>query len=333
MYYKKESNKQYIDEEAVELLSTIGKWRIHILITTIVAAFAAIIFSGPAFLTPKFKAECIAYPPATNSEKVLIEHFTGFGGEKEIDEYIQILKSGIVRDSIITNFGLMKHYEIDSSKIDRFFRLYKIYDKNVLIDRTRYNSVSIEVYDTDPLTAAEIANEIVVVADRVKNAIIKKNFRSAYNSLELEYMKQIAELDSISNSITTNFPEYNMGSADLRKRVYAEKLKDQIDVREAIDEARKKRNPAAIEMLYKYESNLVKLNELQESVLQAGINLNSTIPPAYVITPAEVSFKKVYPIRWLIVVVTTVGVLLITSLMVVIISKIKNVVSFIQNPD
>ena len=44
------------------LIKVIFKWKWHIIAVTIVAAALGAVFSGPKFITPKFKSEAIVYP-------------------------------------------------------------------------------------------------------------------------------------------------------------------------------------------------------------------------------------------------------------------------------
>ena len=44
------------------LLKSILKWKWHVVAVTIIAAALGAVFSGPKFITPKFKSEAILYP-------------------------------------------------------------------------------------------------------------------------------------------------------------------------------------------------------------------------------------------------------------------------------
>ena len=161
------------------------------------AILFAIIFSSSFFIPPLYTSEVIIYPPATNSNKALIDYDLRFGDEKEIDEHIQILKSGILRDSMIRKYKLESRYGIEPDDRSAHDHLLKKYTGRVLIDRTRYNAISVTVYDTSPDTAALIANDLVNTGDKVKENILKNNLRSAYSSLEKQYFKVENDLDSI----------------------------------------------------------------------------------------------------------------------------------------
>jgi hypothetical protein len=43
-------------------------------------------------------------------------------------------------------YGLVKHYKADTLEKTWTYQLYREYDGNVNIDRTRYNSISIVVF-------------------------------------------------------------------------------------------------------------------------------------------------------------------------------------------
>jgi uncharacterized protein involved in exopolysaccharide biosynthesis len=226
--------------EMVSLLLVIFRWKKLILSFFILACISAIILSGPRFISPLYKSEVILYPPATTSTYSPFEKNPGFGSEKEINEQIQILKSGLLMDTIIRKYKLTNHYHIDTSRIQWRDDLYKKIESNINIERTRYNSISVVVLDRDPLLAAQLANDIVKIGDVVKNKIL---------------------IDGLRNG------------------------------------ARNRNNDSLLASYY--------------------------FPPCYVVTPASASYKKVFPVRWIIVVVSGFGSLIFFSLLAVLIEKLR----------
>ena len=235
--------------EGIKIFLYLFKWKYYIIVFVFISTLSALIFSGPDFIKPLYKSEVILYSAGTNSAKDLIEKNTGFGTEKEINEQIQILKSGILREMIMDKYKLRSHYDIGPGKKDE---LYKKFDDNVNIERTRYNSISVVVFDTDPILAAGIANDIVKMGDEVKMKILSYNLKSAYNAM--------------------------------------------------------------------VEENRTKMNKADS--LPTMINY---FPSSYIITPAEVSDKKVFPLRWLIVLITFISSLLFSSSFFLLIEKFKNI--------
>ena len=98
-----------------DLIILMMRWKIFILAFVLISVVGAAIFSGPNYLVPVYKSEVILYPPSTNSNKTLIEKDPRFGSDNDVDQQIQILKSGLVRDSVIRKFNLMQHYLIDTT--------------------------------------------------------------------------------------------------------------------------------------------------------------------------------------------------------------------------
>lgn len=234
--------------EGIKILFILLKWKKYIVSFFLIATIGAAIFSGPYFIPPLYKSEVILYTPGTNSGKYLIETNPGFGSEKEINEQIQILQSGILRDSITKKYDLITHYGINTTKVSKLYDLYKKFTNHVNIERTRYNSISVAVYDTDPVIAANMANDIVKIGDDVKAKILSYNLKAAYSAL----MKK--------NNVADTMPV-----------------------------------------------------------------IANYVPVSYIVTPAKISYKKVFPVRWLIVLITSISSLLFFSMIALFIEKFKKI--------
>ena len=94
-----------------------------------------------------------------------------FGEEEQAEQLVQILQSSRIRDKVIHQFGLMEHYDIDSTDDNKYFKLMKEYEGHISFTRTRYGSISIDVLDEKPELAAEIANKIVGIMKKNKSDI------------------------------------------------------------------------------------------------------------------------------------------------------------------
>ncbi|MFL5752463.1 MAG: Wzz/FepE/Etk N-terminal domain-containing protein [Bacteroidia bacterium] len=295
----------------IEFIRLILRWKKTIGSLVIFSIILAVVFSSPAFLAPLYSSEAIIYPPATNSNKMLIDYDLRFGTDKEIDEHIQILKSGILRDTMISRYKLMSRYGISENDKAKYDELYKTFSKRFTVDRTRQNAISITVFDTNADTAALLANDLVQMGDKVKEHILKNNFLSASQSLREQYEKAESDLDSILFLIGKNdnincLPEFNTTA----KKDFAEKLADKLDLHEAKKKAREKNNQVLLSLLRAYESKQNFLTDLQEKNYEIDQKLSSTIPGSYVITPARAADRKCWPVRSLIVFIAGISALL-----------------------
>ena len=134
------------------LIKVIFKWKWHIIAVTIVAAALGAVFSGPKFITPKFKSEAIVYPNGLSE----------FSDETYTEQMLQVMESQEIVDSVVKIFDLMSHYDIDKNYKYAKTALMGEYHNRISISKTPYDAVKIKVLDKDPQLACDIANEIIL---------------------------------------------------------------------------------------------------------------------------------------------------------------------------
>lgn len=308
---------------STELLRLIFKKRFFILFVTGFGILTAVICSAPFIIPPRFSSEVILYPPATNSNRMLIERDLRFGSDKEIDEHIQLLRSSIVRDTLISKYDLYKHYRIDTLAQDKRYHLYEKFSDRVKIERTRYNSISVSVSDEDPLIAASMANDIVAVGDAYKATIIKAKLQEAYKVLFGSIQDLSRQLDKSASGINLAYNKAVVSGGSFYKRTGVDQLKEQLDVKELMEKARAGNEIQLLDQLYFYESRLQQLATLQNTYDQALISINNQIPSSFVISPGEVADKKSFPIRWMIVLITGIATFVAAISAVIIIERLQ----------
>lgn len=181
------------------------------LVITAVAVIGAIIFSGPYFITPRFKSTVIFFPSSTNSiSRALLaegnqpsQDILAFGEEEQAEQMLQILFSDEIRDEIINRYNLMKHYDIDSTDEFPKTRLYSKFEDNISFERTEYMSVKIEVLDTDAKMAASIANDIAALVDSIKTKMQRERATVGLRIVENEYKQQLEAIRLIEADLDT----------------------------------------------------------------------------------------------------------------------------------
>ncbi len=302
------------------LLKAVLKQKKQILIFCLFAFVGSIVFTMPYFIAPQYKSEVIFYPPNTSSNKTLIQYDVRFGSDKEIDQHIQLLKSSLVRDSVVKKFQLLSHYGIDTSEKTWAYKLNKEYDEKINVERTRYNALSVSVMDTDPKLAAEMANDIVIIADELKASILRKNLQAALRNLEMDYNKKVKEFDAFAENINRIVKDKDVPSLNLKNQSFVERMKKQIDV--IRDLTSNGANDYDLKKQYNYEAMLAQLAELQSSYEQASSNLNNNFPTCYVISPAHINTKKESPNRSLLVLLSLSSALLLSILWIILSNRL-----------
>mgnify|MGYP002513054518 CR=1 FL=1 len=94
---------KYFDNTPI--LKAIFKFKWHIIAITILAAALGAFFSGPKFITPKYKSEAVVYPNGRAE----------FSDETYTEQMLQVMESQEIMDSVVEKFDLMNHYEIDKN--------------------------------------------------------------------------------------------------------------------------------------------------------------------------------------------------------------------------
>jgi capsular polysaccharide biosynthesis protein len=150
-------------------LKLLFKWKIHLVVITLLAVILAAIFSGPTFITPMFKSYALVYPSNVQS----------YSEESESEQMLQYFQSREIRDKIIEKYNLAKRYKIDPSY--KYFQTAMLgeYSKNISISKTPYESVRIDVMDSDPQIACDIVNDIIVFY----NQKVLKTHRAKYQEI------------------------------------------------------------------------------------------------------------------------------------------------------
>ncbi|MBW6460738.1 MAG: hypothetical protein K0B08_09210 [Bacteroidales bacterium] len=331
-------NQESLKKElnSVTLLQLIYKWRLPLLIVTAIAIVAAIIFSSPLFIKPKYKSTVIMFPVATGSiSKVLIspnsgikEDILGIGEEEQAEQMLQLLNSNLIRDKIIERYNLVEHYRIDPRSKYLYTRLHKEYENNVKFRRTEYMAVKITVFDTDPQVAADIANDIAALVDSVKSYIQRERAYMAYQIVEQEYNSLKAEVDEIVDSLRSLGAR---GVHDFERQ--SEVLTQQLAI------VHSQNNQPAVRILQKkldtigkyggtymslknaLEFKTEQLTLLKTKYQEAKVDAEQFLPQKFVVNSAYKAERKSYPIRWIILVVTTFIVFFTAVLTIIIIEN------------
>jgi uncharacterized protein involved in exopolysaccharide biosynthesis len=292
------------------IISFILKWWLHILIVTFIGLVSSLVISFT--IKNKYKSTVIFYPTTTNSiSKALLEtspggkvDFLAFGEEEQAEQSLQILQSDEIRDWVIGNYDLYKHYKINPQSKDAKTKIFKEYNGNVSFRRNEFNAVEITVLDTDPNKAAGMANDIAARHDTIKNKIQKERAREGFKIVEVEYNRLNAEIklmtDSLDKIRALGINDY-ISQAEVYNDAYAVAL-SKGDVKNA------KLLEDKLNMIGKYGGAYMYLTENLELFLkqraevkvkydQAKVDAESNIPHKMVVNYAYAADKKTYPKR------------------------------------
>ncbi len=312
----------------------------------ILSLSAAVVASIVSFLIDdKYKSTVILYPSNTSSiSKVLINSGNGkgdileFGEEEKVEQLLQVVHSDKVKDAVIKQFDLMKHYEIDTASPSKYTLLIQQFESNITFKRNEYMAIEINVLDKDPALAAAIANGIAKILDDVMNDIQKERSLPGFKIVEKSYLSSLAYQQSLQDTLS-----FIMG-----KGVHDVEAQSEV-LTSAYADAIGKGNKAAVEsinekmaLLNKYgaqqynikeklQNTAIQLSLLKEKYDEAKIDANERIPNFFMVNEAKAAEKKSYPVRWLIVSVTVLCTFVFSLLALLINEKIKLIKSSSKN--
>ena len=302
-----------IEKERQNLLVFIWQKRKIIIIVTIIAAILSLVAS--LMMTPIFRSTAIVFPAATSTVSFSEQRNAkaaamDFGEEEQAEQLVQILQSSRIRDKIVDEFDLMKHYNIAENDPNKYYNLVKKYNNNFLFVRTRYGSIQIDVLDRDPKKAADMANKIVDLIDTVKNNMVAERTWPAYqiNKRKKEQLEQdrnaiLKRLDTLSalgvislDGRTNLFQAY----VDATNAGEKTELKRMIDINQ-------KYGSTFDGLEFIRNEKIMQLEEFQVSYEQAESDANSVFNHKFIVERAVVADKKDKPKKLIIVLLSTIG--------------------------
>ena len=282
-----------------------------IFLISLIVAIASTIVS--LLIKPLFLSTAIVFPAATSSvsfsdQRNAKSAAMDFGEEEQSEQLVQILQSSRIRDKIVSEFKLLKHYDISENDVNKHFKLSQAYDGHFAFTRTRYGSIRIDVLDEDPKLAAAMANKIVDLIDTVKNDMIAERTIPAFEvnlrkkqQMEHERDSILTRLDSLANlgvfalEVRSNLFQAYVDSKNPADR---EELKRKIEVN-------MKFGAMYDGLEYMRNEKIVKLEDFRISYEQAESDANAKFNHKFVVEKAVVADKKEKPKRLIIVLVST----------------------------
>jgi len=298
----------------INLIKIFAKWKWHFIIIAAVAAVMAIIFSSPMFIKPRFKSTAVLYP----------SNIAPYSDESLTEQMLQWLNSQDIKDSVIRKFDLSSHYGIDSTYKYFYSTMLYLYDKNVRISKTQYESVEIVVFDTDPVLARDMANAILNFC----NEKIRYIHRSKYQEVVVgvQHMLDIkkAEMDSVKNQMRILGSDYDLIDYDNQSleisRGYLRTVeggstintKDVLRLKKNIEE----KGGELVLLKARLQNIAGEFSTLTQYYDKALSNAKMDLTYINVISKPQIADKKSYPTRWLIM-LYVVTVALVFSLVVI----------------
>jgi len=287
-----------------------------ILIITIIAAVASTIVSF--LLTPKYKSISVVYPvniyigPEANSR------------QSSTEILLQYFNSEQVKDNITKSFGLMNHYGVDSTSDGHRALFDYIWKSNISVSPTLYESVEIEVKDESPALAQRINAAIIDETNSLFSSIKKQRLKEYIDAKQKTIDVKNRRIDSLTNQITIIKNKYNIFNSKAQARELAKALKKQSSVGEddkIVLEGIKNQSQVIDELEKRISGEFRTLNFLLKEQSKFQADFGGDIKFIDLVSPPTLPDKKCFPVRWLIVTLSTLSAFALASLFFIISNK------------
>jgi tyrosine-protein kinase Etk/Wzc len=320
--------KTELEKERQNLLIYIWKKRKILMMVSGIAGVVGLIVS--LLMTPIFRSTAIVFPAATSTVSFSEQRNAkaaamDFGEEEHAEQLVQILSSSRIRDKIVQEFDLMKHYDIDMNDANKYYKLVKTYNENFLFVRTRYGSIQIDVLDRDAKLAADMANKIVDLIDSVKNNMVAERTWPAYEinkrkkeQLEKEREELVHRLDTLSAKGVMSLD----GRTELFQALVNAGGSDKTEIKQIID-VNIKYGSTFDALDFSLKEKITQLELFKVSYEQAESDAYAIFNHKFVVEHAVVADKKDKPKRLIIVLLATIGAFVFTLFMLLISDRLS----------
>lgn len=256
--------------DAVPFVSTIrNNFKLLFIVGLVIAISTACLLKF--VVKERFESKVVVYAAQTYTESLIMPPLE-FGYDRHADQFIQIMNSSDVRDAIMSKYNLLDHYDIDTTGDLRWKdELNERYLRNIWIDYTQYDAIDVNVIDSDPNVAANIANDIVRIAGDVKRNLFREKVLVSLEDRRREYNEKMVEVDSLQVLL-----------ADLGGKLDRDNRYDLVNVQ--FERVRKD-----------YLAELERLNGLKGKFETIANYLNTDAPMYYIVSDAEPNYKKISP--------------------------------------
>jgi capsule polysaccharide export protein KpsE/RkpR len=301
---------------SLNILEIISK-RIKTLALLVIAA-AVISFGVSFLLKEKYKSTAVVYPVNMyqNSD------------ESNSEQLLQYLLSEDVKNKLAKEFNLYGRYGIDTLTTKGGKALFSyMYQENFSISPTLYESIEISVKDEDPFMAKKMNERLIQLTNQLiqhnKMTVINQYLNNAKSVLKASE----AEMDSLSKTISSIRKEYNIVDESSQGKYLSKEIAKGGNLSEALQKQATgiKEKSAELKILNgKIKSALGAYTEMKTQYDKYLMDAQGNIDFILYVSKPNLPDKRCYPVRWIIVLVSSLSAFLLGTVIIIIQNRKKS---------
>lgn len=289
------------------------------IIVSVSAVVLSYLFSSPFFIKPVYKSTAILYP----------SNLSSFSEESATEQMIQLFNSDDIKFKIAKKYNLLKQYEIDSNYKYHQSVLLNLVERNVNIYKTEYESVNIDVKDYDAKQACDMVNSLIDMINAKILEMHRARFAEKLKIWKDELAVKTRQLDSVKKQIdslrlNSGIIDFDGQLKEASRQFFTMTKSESPRDNNYLSQFMKKLQGNGAEIFSLTQSFNLTVSEYNRiKLLYEGalVDYNKELKYTNIVAKPYVSDKSIYPIRWLIVLVTLMSALIVTVIAVVMIEK------------
>lgn len=305
----------------INLMKLVLKWKLHLIAILLVSVGLASLFSGSYFIKPEYKSSATLYP----------SNLIPYSDETPTELMLQLFNSDDIRDSIVCKFNLVAHYNIDAADKYYYTKVVREYEENVKIRKTEYESVIIDVYDTDPDSACSMVKEMVKQFNYKARGLQREKSLEVLEIAEKQMNFKKGQIDTIQKKLKAIREEFGILDYGIQTKETMKNYYRVLGGRSSANtslivndiENLEKKGGESIELTNLLAAAMSSYNSAKEEYDNAVKDVSKVLTYSNYVSSPVPADKKSFPIRWLIVLVVTLTTLVLFLLTVIIMENIK----------
>lgn len=296
------------------ILNVIWNRKFHFVAVGAIAIILSAIFSGPAFITPRYKSTARVYP--TN--------IWVLSDESETEQMLEVLNSNDIKLKMFETFDLDKVYEIDKNDPQYYTYMFDLYNTYVSTSKTEYETAEIKVLDKDPNRAAAMCDSIISFYNKKVGAMHRAKEKEMVTIAHTQLKKKNTELESYGQKLDSLRNEYGIISYEYQVPELTRGYMNALATGRGSSSDTKKmeklygnfsdHGTELLQLEHKFDRTLFVIDSLSNLYEKHLVEYEKTITYSHVVEYPFPADKKSYPIRWLIVAISTLSAIFVALL-------------------
>jgi len=301
------------------IFKSLWRWKIHILISVLAAIVLSAIISSSLFLKPKFKSTGKLYPVNTQI----------YSEESESEQMLEDIRSVDIKFKLIDAFQLDKVYAI--SKSDPLYKTYILdkLNKNISFKKTEFETVEIKVLDENAKRASDMVDSLILYFNQLLQTQHAVKYLEVAKITERDLKLKNGEIDSVSGLLSQLSNQYDILDYDAQVEAATNGLMeaaarggDQKPAKQLLENLKNK----GVEFR-RLNTQLKEFQRVADSIkVQHDWGLShgtKKITYSIVVDKPFPADKKSFPVRWLIVLLSTLATFMASVVAVLLIDYVR----------